>query len=257
MLTKEKIRNWLERRFFLRIHMTLILGGTFLAGLAATKLLMLVEVDTLALRYGLAVLGAYLVFLFLIRLWLIYVRLSRDSIDISADGIDIFVRGVGETVEKIGGGGRFGGAGASGEWGDVVAAPAKALGRAGSRGGGGGGKSWSFGDLGGGDEGCAIVFLVLLVFGLLIAGVYLIYTAPAILADAAFEAALAGALARRARKVESEGWVVAVWRATVWPFLGILALSVALGWAAQKECPTAKKLGDVWDCKPLVSSTPP
>ncbi|HEX2062032.1 MAG TPA: hypothetical protein VHK90_14920 [Thermoanaerobaculia bacterium] len=250
MLTKEKIRNWLERRFFLRIHMTVIVTGTFLAGLAATHLLMLADVDTLALRYGLAVCAAYLVFLFLIKLWLIYIRLSRESIDISVDGIEIFVRGIGETVEKIGGGGRFGGAGASGEWGDVVAAPVKAVK------GGGGNKGCGI-DLGGGDEGCVVVLLVLLVFGIFVAGVYLIYTAPVLLADAAFEAALAGALARRARKVESQGWVATVWRATVWPFLGVLALSVALGWAAQKECPEARKLGDVWDCRPLVSSTPP
>ncbi|HYH08499.1 MAG TPA: hypothetical protein VEK11_15695 [Thermoanaerobaculia bacterium] len=245
VVTREKIRNWLERKFFLRIHMTLILGGTFLAGLAATTVLMILEVNILALRYGLAVFAAYLMFLVLIKLWLYYVRMSRDAIDITIDGIEFFGDVGGEAYEHLGGGGSFGGGGASGSWEDPLVVPAKALK---SSGGSGSGKGLFNFSIDGGDEGCALVLFVLLVFGLLFASVYLIYTAPVILAEAAFEAALAGALARRARRVERGNWVGAVWRATVWPFLAILVLSVALGWFAQRSCPAATKLADVWNC---------
>jgi hypothetical protein len=244
-LTREKIRGWLERHFFLRIHMTLILGGTFLAGIAATKLLMIVEVNKLALRYGLAVCAAYLTFLALIKMWLYYVRMARAEVDISADGIELLGQLGKSGADGIGGGGHFGGAGASGSWGD--AEPVSALKSTSSKG--------SFDFIDGGDEGCVVILIVLIVFGLLFISIYLIWTAPAILAEAAFEAALAGALARRARRVERGSWVGAIWRATVWPFLGILVLTVALGYYAQRSCPTAKKLSDVFHCRVGKSPT--
>ena len=62
MLTRARVREWLEERFYLRIHMTLILGGTFLAGLIATRLLMEAGVNRLALRYVIAVGAAVLCF---------------------------------------------------------------------------------------------------------------------------------------------------------------------------------------------------
>lgn len=242
-LTREKLRDWLERRFFLRIHMTVILGGTFLAGLAATHVLMRMEVNVLALRYGLAVCAAYLMFLALIKMWLYYVRISRESIDISVDGIEFFGDAGGAAYDAIGGGGRFGGAGASGSWGDAAASPAQSLKAASGSSNKGCGV-----DIGGGDEGCVVILLVLLVFGLIIAAVYLIWTAPAILAEAAFEAALAGALARRAKRVEKGNWVGAIWRATVWPFLAILVLSALLGYFAQRSCPEATRLSEAFEC---------
>jgi hypothetical protein len=244
VLTREKIRNWLERKFFLRIHMTVILLGTFLAGLAATKVLMVLEVNTLALRYGVAVIAAYLVFLALIKVWLYYVRMSRDAIDLSIDGIEFFGDVGGNAYEELGGGGSFGGGGASGSWEEPFVAPAQALRSGATK---SGGSKWDFFGIDG-EEGCVLVLLVLLVFGLLIASIYLIWTAPAILAEAAFEAAIAGTLAKRARRVEKGNWVAAIWRATVWPFVAILVLSVALGYFVQRSCPEAKKLTDVWMC---------
>lgn len=244
-LTKARVKEWLERRFFLRVHMSVILGGTFLAGLAATKLLLVLHVDRLALRYGLAVVAAWLSFLLFIRLWLDYVRRER-SIDVDGDSIDFGFEIGGEAADAVefsGGGGGFEGGGASGSWGDAaVAQPLKAAPR------GGGGSSFDLGlDLDA--EGCAILILLgALVAALLVAGVYLIWTAPAILAEAAFEAALAAALLKRAKKVDRPGWIGAVWRATFWPFLAILLLSVTLGWAVQKKCPEAKRVRDAFTC---------
>jgi len=233
-ITKERVKAWLERKFFLRLHMSVILVATFGAGLLTTKVLLAIGVNALALRYALAVSIAYLSFLSLIRLWLFYVNASRGGFDFSGDGLD-FGGSVIRSSDDLGGGGRFGGGGASGSWGD--AAPVKSS---------SGGSSFSF-DLDG-DDWVVVILFIALVLSILIIGIYLIWTAPAILGEAAFEAALAAALARQAKQIHRPGWVGVVWRATVWPFAIVLVLSVALGWFAQRRCPAAKKLSDVVEC---------
>ena len=236
-LTKGRVISWLERHFFVRLHMTLILSGTALAGVGATAGLLALGVTSLPLRYALAVCAAYLAFLTLIRLWLAYVGAAR-GIDIGIDGVDWARMGSDTATELAIGDGQFGGAGATGSWGESVAAvPAK---------GSGGGSSFDI-DLDG--EGLLLILLFLaLVFSLIVIGVYAIYSAPALLGEAAFEALLAGALARRARKVDRPGWMGVVWRATVWPFILVLLLSIGLGWAAQRICPDAQILRDAIHC---------
>jgi hypothetical protein len=241
MLTRERVRAWLERRFFLRIHMTLILGATFFAGIAATKGLLLAGVHQLMLRYGLAVLAAYLVFLFLIRLWLMYVRIG--GIDFDGSGVNTsfnIARDSGSSGPSPGGG-RFGGGGASGSWSSSSSSSST----------GGGGKSFFGGKLDfdfDGDDLVVVVAFIALVLALLLAGVYIVYSAPAIFSEALFEALLAGALVRQTKNVTGGGWVGAVWRATFWPFAGILAVALFLGWAVHHVCPSAMRLGDVFHC---------
>lgn len=252
MLTKSRVAGWLEERFLLRLHMTFILGGTFLAGLAATHVMLMGGlVDNLALRYGVSVCVAYLMFLGLIRLWLRYVGMRRDSgIDLSGDGIDIAteIAGNWEPPLPSSGGGSFGGGGASGSWeGDVVVPHEAAQLTSGSSTGGSGGSSFDIGF--DGDELIVVVLFLALVAALLFAGIYLIYSAPLILTEAAFEAALVGALARRAKKIDRPGWVGAVSKATAWPFIAILVLAMALGWAVQKVCPEATRMREAFDCR--------
>jgi len=233
---KERVKAWLERHFFLRLHMMFILAATFGSGLVATKIQLAIGVNALALRYALAVIAAYLAFLFLIRLWLFYVNSSGNGFDLTGDGVNF-----GGNLTRIdssdfsGGGGRFGGGGASGSWGDASAAPVKS---------GGSSFNFDFGD----DDFAVVILFIALVLSILIIGIYLIYTAPALLSEAAFEAALAAALAKRAKQIHRPGWMGTVWRATVWPFVIVLALSIALGWFAQKRCPNAKRLRDVFTC---------
>ena len=73
--TKERFSTALKRRFFLRVHMFVILGGTVAAGLLTTKILLLTHERNLAFRYGVAVIVAFLAFLGFIKLWLGYVGL--------------------------------------------------------------------------------------------------------------------------------------------------------------------------------------
>lgn len=240
--TKERVKAWLELHFFLRLHMMFILGATFGAGLLATKILLAIGVNMLALRYALAVLAAYLSFLFLIRLWLFYVNASDEGINFAANGIDFGTHAAIDSSD-LGGGGRFGGGGASGSWGNAAAAaPVKSS-------GGGSSFNFDFGD----DDFAVIILFIALVLSIFIIGIYLIYTAPALLSEAAFEAALAAALAKRAKQIHRPGWMGTVWRATVWPFAVVLALSIALGWFAQKRCPDAKRLRDVMNCPHRLS----
>ncbi|HYO76555.1 MAG TPA: hypothetical protein VE010_08835 [Thermoanaerobaculia bacterium] len=255
MLTRDRVAEWLKRRFLLRLHMFFILGGTFLGGLAATHLMLVTgAVDNLALRYGVAVCAAYLMFLALIRLWLYYVGIHDDgAVDLFADGVDVaseLASDVDLAADGIGGGGSFGGGGASGSWTSgpsVPRAPRMAVvdvGKSTPKSG--------FGfDIGfDADEWLVVVLFLALVAALLLGGIYILYTAPMILTEVAFEALLAGVLARQARRIDHPGWVGAVTRATVWPFVSILILSMSLGWAVQKACPDATRLRDAFHCAP-------
>jgi hypothetical protein len=242
-LTKERVARWLDARFFVRFHMSLILTATFLAGLGATKLLLLMGVSSLALRYVAAVCAAYLVFLALIRLWLFYVGADRQ-VEIDGEGIDLFFTTAGEGVEALNaGGGSFGGGGATGAWGDAAAAPAKAAASKSSS----SGFNFDF-DLDF-DAAVVVVLFIALIGSLFIVGIYLIYTAPALLSEAAFEAFLTAALLRRAKKIDGPGWVGTVWRATLWPFLLIVVLAGGLGWAARRHCPEAETLREAMNCQ--------
>lgn len=224
MVTRRSVREWLEGRFFLRIHMTLILAGTFLAGLVTTRVLMGLGVNTLAVRYAIAVCLAYLVFLGLVKLWLLYVGSDGDASLDPEDAIELSFDGARAVALHSGGGGSGGG-------------------------GSGSGSPWDL-DLGD-DLGGLIFMIALIVIVVLLGGIaiYYIYMAPAVLGEAFFEVVLAASIARRARKAEGAGWLGAVWRATVWPFLGVLALSIVLGWLAQRHCPEALKLRDAVSCQ--------
>lgn len=250
-LTRAKVIEWLQRRHWLRLHMFFMVTATFLAGLTATKVLMIVGVDLLWLRYAVAVCAAYLAFLVMIRLWIWYVCGGGDEVFDPLNGIDLFARGSSNTsswVPDFSGRGKFGGGGSSGDWGtsssEVAVAPAKI-----GNGGGGSDKTGCLSFDIGGDDGCVVVILLVALVGVLfIGGAYLIYAAPAILGEAAFEALLAAALARRAKKLAAAGWAGSVFKATVWIFLAVLAFSITLGWYAQKSCPNARRIRDAINC---------
>jgi hypothetical protein len=106
-------------------------------------------------------------------------------------------------------------------------------------------------DLGGicdGDDLGLVILVALLVFAIAAAAVYVIWAAPAILSEAAFQGVMAAALARRAKKISHGTWEGSVFRATVVPFAVVLLFAVALGWYAQKHCPSAMRLREALHC---------
>ena len=105
-----------------------------------------------------------------------------------------------------------------------------------------------------GEGGCLGALLLLLLLGIAIVllgwgvggGLYLIYQAPAILVEAAFEAALAAGLVRATRGMGGSDWRRRLFSATWKQFLALLMLALGVGWAAQHWCPAAVKLADLW-----------
>lgn len=199
-----------RRRFLLRLHMTLILLAAFASGLVTTKILLEMHVNVLWQRYLVAVTIAYLVFLGAVKVWLMYMRPHMVTSKASGGGPDI---GAGDVID-----------------GAVEIA--------------GSGIDFDF-DFG---EGCVLVFGLLLILAIVFAGFYVFWAGPAILAEAAFEAALASALIRRTKQMDAPGWVGSVVRRTMLPFLCVLGLSVGIGFFAQRACPESIKIVHAIGC---------
>ena len=273
--TLETFKRTFPERHFVRLHMTILLLGVGLAGLIASKVLFELGIRSMLVRYLIAVSASYAFFFVLMRIWLSYVgavpkddspnkRDVGDAIDICDVGVgvgdaidihqvplDVVSDGAGSELSGApfgGGGGDFGGGGASDMWGDSTAAPESiksAMGTTGresssaSKSGG-----WDF-DLG--DEGIVLLVLGLLLLVIFGAGGYLIYAAPEILAEAAFEALLAAGLIKASRKITRRGWMGSVLRATWIPFIVVLLMTGAFGWVAEKYYPEAGRLSDIFN----------
>lgn len=254
---RKRLAGWLEKRFLVRFHVLLILAFSFAVGLLTTRALLHVGLETMHWRWPLALLAAYGAFLLGLRVWLSYVGLGRYLDDRSSLELDLPDVGfsssgggsggvtggsgwIGDAIESAGGG-RFGGAGASGDFSELV-------------GGGSVGSGSSSGislpniDLPdvGGDDGCLPIIVLGIILALLAAvfgvGVYLVWQAPLMLAEVAFEAALAGGLVRSARKVSNPGWVGGALGASWKQFALILLFTVATAILAEKYAPEAHSL---------------
>ncbi len=270
LFRRERFLKRIRERFLVRFHMALILVATALSGLLASKVLLEAGIDSMAARYPLAVLLSYLAFFVFVRTWLWHVAAaspggtsrSRNTADRVLDSVDIPVPdGLPSTVEKAirFGEGQAGGGGAGGSFDVVVAdaggvpAPAPDAARtavdAAGRAVEGAGKA--AGDAVSGlfdpDEGILpLLLLGALLAAVLGAGVYLVWQAPSILPDAAFDAALAASLLRGARRVEAPDWTAGVFRGTWKPFLWVLAVTVAFALVAGHCYPHARKVADLF-----------
>lgn len=234
----------IAQRFFLRWHMAAILAGVLLSGVVCSALLLRLGLRSMPWRYMLAVAGSYLVFFALIRLWLLYVskaggvRSMVPGIDLGdvgnlGGGLPSWSGSAGSSFRP--GGGSFGGGGAS----------------AGFDAPGGGGSGGSGGSSGGGlsldlDDG----WLVLVAFALLVLAVtgtggYLVYQAPHILGEAAFQIALATSLHGAAKRAIAFGWTGGVLWSTWIPFSIVLIMAGIFGGVAQHHCPATTKITEV------------
>lgn len=249
----------LQHRYFLRVHMSAMLALTLIAGIFADRLLLRVGLNILAIRYFVSVCTAYFVFVTSVKLWLFYLGFtvasaaSRRSGGTNwIDGFDFSSGGSGSSSSSgsasfSGGGGKFGGGGATGSWGDSDAKPSMVPALLSSK-GSGGGKSGG----GGSSDDLGELMLVVLVIAVVVAAVasffWVIWAAPGILGETAFNAVLAGALAKHAHKASHGTWIGSVMKKTMIPFLLILALTTFLGWYAQHYCPGAMRLSDAMHC---------
>lgn len=238
--------------------MALILIAVTFSGLLASKLFHILHMESMAIRYPLAVLFSYLFFFVCVRLWLMWVTWTKSSTSGSSGWIDIPVpsgsSGGGGASLPRGGGGNFSGAGASGSFNEegasagarlVSAVPAGDV--SDSPASGSGSTLGAAADILDGDSVgaiVAIVILVTLVATILGSAVYVITEAPLILSEAAFDGLLAASLARRTRNFGEE-WVGGIFRQTWKPFVVTLAVAFFAALVLHHFFPMATSLTEV------------
>ncbi|MDA8142091.1 MAG: hypothetical protein M0036_25870 [Desulfobacteraceae bacterium] len=245
-------RHFLRRfreRFALRFHMTIILVATACSGVFASKLFLSAGISNFLVRYPLSVVFAYLVFFLCIKLWLIYMgpkKQTRGS-DFSNTFDLLDLPGSGSRAVFRAGGGHFGGGGASSSF---------ELPASGIVGEGGSGAAESLGDAVGeaagaiGDEGgiaavVVVACLAAIIATILGASIYMIYEAPVILSEAAFEAFLAATLLKSTKKIYSGDWLGSIFAATWKPFLITFIMALAAGGLLHYYFPEAHKVAEI------------
>ena len=266
---KARIGGVLKRRFFLRFHISLILVFTFCAGLVTTRALLWLGVDTMWLRYFVAMLVAYAAFLVGVRLWLAYVgaadlpdviaparaSASRDRKGQGGNGggfdlpFNLGGNGSSGTAPlnlpfRSGGGGNFAGGGASDSFVSAEGAGDLLPSSGGSGGASGTGSGFSF-DLGDGD-GLVVLLLALLVLLAVVGSAFwIVWIGPEILVEAAFEALLAGGLVKSLHAGGTGGWIGRVLRKTLLPFMLVSGAAVAFAAVGQSAYPGARTFREV------------
>ena len=214
------VRADLRQRRWLRVHAFLLGTACFIAAWAISAALMRAGVDSLALRWPLALAGAYVVFLGLLWLWCRWL-LSRDPADgeLPLDALDLI-------PSRRGGGVECGDSGL--EAGDLAEGTLELAGAA--------------------DEGLVVVVPLAIVLGIaaLIAGALSVAVlglfGVEVLLGVAVEIAFAsagGALAFRARR---EGWLTHAAARTWRSLLVLLILVAALGAVIDRWLPQAGSL---------------
>ena len=259
---EKQFEQRIAHRYFVRFHMSMILAAVIASGVLSSKLLLELGVHSMRLRYPLATLSSYLVFLLLVRVWIWYVarnamaRSSSSGVNLGSGSVDLDDVEIGSGGEGGGisipkpsfGGGSSGGGGASDSW--VPSVNADVAGSGGPARSSGGGSRWfnfDF-DFNFDDDGVILIVLGVLVIVILCAGGYLIYIAPSLLPEAAWQVAMASALTKVTQRIDHQNWVSSVLRASGIPFGVVVIMAGTLGWVAHHHCPHAVKLLDALGC---------
>ena len=229
--------------------MTMIVVATGVAGFLASAALVHVGVASMGLRYGVAFVIAYGVFLCLVRLWVEMYRRRLDDVgevlDVTPDvfdGPDIggsWIPSGGPGSTGSGGGGDFAGGGASEDWDAAALARADAPASAASESAGGIGDALDL------DDGWVIVVPIVIAFGSLIAAAVLIWSAPGLLAELAIDVLLVSRLYKRLETLDRRSWLWTAIRKTWIPALIVGVLLVAGGIVLDVVVPHARTMGDV------------
>ncbi len=247
----KRYRALLAKHFLVRFHMSLILAAVMAVAVLSSKTMLLAGLNSLPVRYPLAAIAGYLVFLGLVRIWVAFVTRNKISFRQRAR------RSVGDIALNTG-------LGLISDDGTSVSSPVETVHfGGGSSGGGGASRSFEV-DAGGSSEGGSswmpdVSFdiddggWILIVLGILLAvifgaGTYLIYVAPEMLPEVAAQVVLASALKRASTKLEQGDWAMSLIGGTIVPFLLILLMTIGLGVVAHRSCPQATKLADAISC---------
>lgn len=227
------MRARLLRESFPRVQMFILVSLTGLAGFGASVAMLAAGVDTMALRYALAMGVAYIVFLLLLWLWL------RAS---AADYLDAVPYGGPEGNASAkdadgdfsGGGGTFDGGGASAnvDFG-TQNSPVGAI------------ADNPLGVVAEAEEAAVPLVVILLAVGIALSSLFVIWSAPVLFAEILVDALLAAGLYRRLRVLEPQHWMLAALKRTIIPFVLTTLTVAAAGWGMQAYAPEARSLGEV------------
>jgi len=246
-MKKTSFKRRMAAKISTRTHMSLILLATMASGLVASKLLLLLGLGMPMLRYGIAVAVSYGMFFLFVRLWLQIIFGKKRNSDSGSDILDLVEVPSGPSSGSApaswsGAGGGFSGGGASASWenSNPVAASVPASPSVES-------SSDIFDrapDVGDLDEGLIILALVALVAAVFGSAAYIVYQAPEILLEAAFEVFLAAGLIRKARRLPSDGWALPILKGTWGAFAVVLVMALSFGWFVQARCPQARSFAE-------------
>lgn len=255
---KDTFTRDFKQRHPLRFHMSAILLATGLSGVLASKLFLILQIDSLVIRYPLAVLIAYLIFFLCVKLWLWHVTPRRVSESRWTDWVDFPSSSPGGSGGDLpsfhGGGGDFSGAGASASF-DVDASIVSETPIAHVSEGASGivdGVGEVVGEAAGalGEEAGVIGIVVLAALAAVVAtllgsAIYMIAEAPIILSEAAFEGILAASLLSKVRIIDDEDWIGSIFKTTWKPFMATFAVALIAAFILHVYFPEATKLSEV------------
>ena len=230
--------------------MALILLGTVLSGVIFSKMLLAAGLHHVISRFVIVLVLAYVSFFILMKLWLLYLttsyrksKIGENLLDAADAATDILEFPSADSLPHAAGhGGGFGGAGASGAWADAGVTPdlpgsdtvTEAASSAVESVTEAAGEALTGTTEEGGILLLPLIILLLVIFG---GGIYLIYEAPVIMSEAAFELILATTLVKKAWAMDAPGWMGSVFRAT-WPAFALtLVITIIAGWALTAYCP--------------------
>jgi hypothetical protein len=251
--TKEKFQKHLERRYSLRLHMLLVLSATALSGILFSKMLLVFDVADFRIRYPLSVALSYLVFFVCVKLWLCCISPFKADKRTTLDWLDPAVSsgggsGGGGVQPLRGSGGQFSGAGASGSFAGRDAAAVETGLMSTSSSPTASAASSGIGDVAA-DAAGAIgddnIVLAVMVGAVLFSAVYVLYGAPAILSEAAFEGFLAASLIKKTRAMSDQSWAGSVFRGTWIPFGVTVVVTFLCGAVLHHYFPKAVSLTDI------------
>jgi hypothetical protein len=244
----EDLRDRLLAESFPRLQMTVIVAIAGICAFLGSAALLASGLSSMAIRYFLAAGVGYLAFLTLIRAWIAFQRRRWEDLDADLL-VDLPLRGAqgGAPAPEpfASGGGSFGGGGAgrSFDASDRSAGPYEPPALEGPEPGSPAAASSSI-DLPDVDDAWPLVLAAAFVVAGLAALGLVVYASPILFAEVLLDAAVAGAVYRRARRRSRAHWLAGVLRRTWLPAVALCAFVAGTGLAVQAWMPEARSLGD-------------
>lgn len=243
-LLRERIKSHLIIEKSPRRDMAVIMILAGAAAFLASVSLLSLGLKGLVLRYPLAALIGYAVFLMALRLWVLWREpraRNERGVDLAIDvPLNIAPRPHGsmEAFKEFGGGGGFSGGGASGT---IEPSEARAIVSSSAP-----QEPSADVDIDWDAEGLIAIPLVLLAVLLSGAALYFVVTAPILFAELIVDALIAAGVYRRLRRLPARHWLMSSLSHTWRPFMLLFVVTLIVSMILQAAAPSADSIGDVF-----------